>query len=182
MGGGSVRLFLIVIIVVCSQRLVELFIAQRNEKWMRRQGAYEAGAEHYPLIVALHIGFFISLAAEVIIIERSLSPWWPILLSLFILAQAGRVWSLVSLGRFWNTKILILPGANVVRRGPYRWIRHPNYLVVATEILILPLLFQAYYTALIFSLLNGIVLVIRISVEEKALMEATDYGQIFRTD
>jgi methyltransferase len=182
MGGGSMTLFLILITVVCMQRLVELVIAKRNERWMRSQGAYEAGAGHYPLIVALHIGFFISLIAEVILLERSISPWWPIWLSLFLVAQAGRVWSLHSLGRFWNTKIIILPGAKVVKRGPYRWIRHPNYFIVATEILVLPLLFQAYYTAIIFSLLNLIVLLIRIPAEEKALIEATDYSRIFGTD
>ncbi|OMP66064.1 isoprenylcysteine carboxyl methyltransferase family protein [Domibacillus epiphyticus] len=173
-------IFLFIITIVCLQRIVELVIARRNEKWMRKQGAVEAGAEHYPLIVALHICFFISLAVEVVMMERSLSPWWPLLLTLFLFAQAGRVWSLFSLGRFWNTKIIILPGAKVVKRGPYRWIRHPNYVIVAAEILVLPLLFQAYYTALVFSVLNAIVLSIRIPTEEKALMKATDYNEIFR--
>lgn len=175
-------LFIIVMAIVCLQRLVELIIAKRNEKWMREQGAYEVGAGHYPLIVSLHIGFFISLAAEVILLERSISEWWPVWMSLFLLAQAGRIWSLASLGRFWNTKIIVLPGANVIKQGPYRWIRHPNYLIVAVEILVLPLLFQAYYTALIFSVLNMMILSIRIKVEEKALIEATDYHTVFKTD
>ncbi|WP_018395372.1 isoprenylcysteine carboxylmethyltransferase family protein [Bacillus sp. 37MA] len=175
-------LFLFVITVVCLQRLVELVVAKRNEKWMRERGAYEVGGGHYPLIVSLHVGFFVSLAAEVILLERSISEWWPVWMSLFLLAQAGRVWSLASLGRFWNTKIIILPGAHVVKRGPYQWIRHPNYTIVAAEILVLPLLFQAYYTAIIFSVLNMMVLSIRIKVEEKALIEATDYNKVFKTD
>jgi methyltransferase len=175
-------LFLFVITAVCMQRLVELVVANRNEKWMRGRGAYEVGAGHYPLIVSLHIGFFISLAFEVILLERSVSEWWPVWMSLFLLAQAGRTWSLASLGRFWNTKIIILPGANVVKRGPYRWIKHPNYTIVAAEILVLPLLFQAYYTAVIFSVLNMMVLSIRIKIEEKALIEATDYNQAFKTE
>ncbi|OKL36522.1 isoprenylcysteine carboxyl methyltransferase family protein [Domibacillus mangrovi] len=175
-------LFLFIITVVCMQRLVELVIAKRNEKWMRERGAYEVGAGHYPLIVSLHIGFFISLAAEVILLERSISEWWPLWVSLFLLTQAGRVWSLASLGRFWNTKIIILPGANVVKRGPYQWMRHPNYTIVAAEFLILPLLFQAYYTAIIFSVLNMMVLSIRIKIEEKALVEATDYNKVFKMD
>lgn len=169
------NIFGILIAFVCLQRIVELVIARRNEKWMLEKGGYEAGASHYPFIVALHIGFFISLISEVIFFDKTASSWWPFWLFLFLAAQAVRVWSLWSLGRFWNTKIIVLPGAKVVKKGPYRWIRHPNYAVVITEILVLPLLFQAYYTAFIFSVLNAIILSIRITAEEQALMEATDF-------
>lgn len=172
-------LFLIIISIVIIQRLIELFVAKRNEKWMLSQGAFEAGAAHYPVMVAMHITFFASLLIEVTVFDRPLSPIWLLFLIVFILAQAFRVWCLYSLGKFWNTKIIILPGANVIQKGPYRFIRHPNYVVVAIELLVLPLLFSAYFTAVIFTLLNIGMLSIRIPVEEKALNEVTDYEQKF---
>lgn len=171
--------FAIVVGIVCVQRVIELVIAKRNEKWMLEQGAYEAGKEHYPLIVFVHVSFFLSLIAEVIIFRRELAVWWAVAFFLFVVAQAGRIWSIYSLGRFWNTKIIVLPGAKVVKRGPYKYIRHPNYLIVTLELLLLPLIFQAYYTAVIFTLLNLAVLTVRMRVEEEALIEATDYEDIF---
>ncbi|WP_203247016.1 isoprenylcysteine carboxyl methyltransferase family protein [Sporosarcina beigongshangi] len=171
--------FLIVISIVVLQRLTELLIAKRNEKWMLSQGAFEIGASHYPIMVVMHIAFFISFLLEVVIFERALSPIWIVLLGVFLLAQAARIWCLLSLGNFWNTKIIILPGADVVRRGPYRWVRHPNYMIVTIELLVLPLLFGAYFTAVLFSLLNVWMLSVRIPVEEKALKDATNYRDSF---
>ena len=173
-------LFIIVITIVIIQRLVELIIARRNEKWMRSKGAFEIGADHYPLMVFMHVAFFISLLLEVLVFDRVLSPFWIALLTLFLIAQAARMWCLISLGKFWNTKIIILPGADVVRKGPYKFIRHPNYLIVTTELLVLPLLFSAYFTAIFFTLLNIWMLSIRIPTEEKALKEATNYEEVFR--
>ena len=98
----------------------------------------------------------------------------------FYCGTSARIWCLASLGKFWNTKIIILPGADVVRKGPYKWIRHPNYLIVTTELLVLPLLFGAYFTAIIFAFLNVWMLSVRIPAEEKALKEATNYrGEVF---
>ena len=173
-------LFYIIITIVIIQRLVELLIAKRNEKWMRSQGAFEAGAGHYPIMVMMHITFFISLLLEVLVINKPLSPLWIPLLSLFLIAQLARVWCLTSLGKFWNTKIIILPGADVVKKGPYQFIRHPNYVIVATELLVLPLIFSAYFTAVVFSLLNLWMLSIRIPTEEKALKEVTNYREEFK--
>jgi methyltransferase len=173
-------LFYIIIAIVIIQRLVELIIANRNEKWMRSQGAFEAGAVHYPIMVTMHIAFFISLLVEVLVTNKPLSPLWIPLLSLFLIAQIARVWCLASLGTFWNTKIIILPGADVVKKGPYKFIRHPNYVIVATELLVLPLIFSAYFTAIVFSLLNIWMLSVRIPVEEKALTEVTNYREEFR--
>lgn len=172
-------LFLIIISIVIIQRLIELFVAKRNEKWMLSQGAFEAGAKHYPVMVSMHIAFFVSLLLEVTVFVRPLSPIWLFFLIIFILAQAFRVWCLYSLGKFWNTKIIILPGANVIQKGPYRFMRHPNYVIVAIELLVLPLLFSAYFTAVIFTLLNIGMLSVRIPAEEKALNEVTDYEQKF---
>jgi len=172
-------LFPIVISIVILQRLIELFIAKRNEKWMRSQGAFEAGARHYPVMVSMHIAFFISLIVEVLLFQRSSPSLWILLLVLFLVAQVARIWCLTSLGKFWNTKIIILPGADVVQKGPYKWVRHPNYIIVTTELLVLPLLFSAYFTAILFSLLNLWMLSVRIPAEEKALKEATNYKETF---
>ena len=171
--------FTIIITIVILQRLVELIIARRNEKWMLRQGAYEAGARHYPLMVVMHIAFFLSLLLEVSIVNRVLSPLWIVLLILFLIAQVARIWCLTSLGKFWNTKIIILPDAEVVRKGPYAFIRHPNYVIVTTELLVLPLIFSAYFTAILFTMLNIWMLSVRIPTEEKALKHATNYKERF---
>ena len=172
-------LFPIVISIVILQRIIELFIAKRNEKWMRSQGAFEMGAAHYPLMVSMHVAFFISLIVEVLLSQRPLPSLWILLLVLFLIAQVARIWCLTSLGKFWNTKIIILPGADVVQKGPYKWVRHPNYIIVTTELLVLPLLFGAYFTAILFSLLNLWMLSVRIPAEEKALKEATNYKETF---
>lgn len=171
--------FISVIGFVILQRIVELFIARNNEGWMRSQGAYEVGAKHYPYMVSIHVGFFISLILEFFIFNRSLSPFWLLLFTLFIGLQLMRVWVISSLGRFWNTKIIVLPGAHVVKKGPFRFIRHPNYLVVTCEILVIPLLFNAFFTAIVFTLLNLFILYIRIPIEEAALREVTDYKEVF---
>lgn len=175
-------MFSIVISIVVLQRLIELFIAKRNEKWMLGQGAFEAGATHYPVMVMMHVTFFVSFLLEVVILGRAHSPFWMILLVIFLLTQAARIWCLLSLGKFWNTKIIILPGATVVRRGPYKWLRHPNYLIVTIELLVLPLLFGAYFTAVLFSLLNVCMLSVRIPAEEKALKESTNYRETFSVE
>lgn len=161
--------------LVISQRLAELLIARRNAIWMRAQGAKEVGQRHYRFAVMMHIAFFVSLITEVMVFRRTAMEWWWIPLTAFILAQGLRYWCIASLGRFWNTRILVLPGAKVVRRGPYRFFRHPNYLAVVVEILAIPLVFQAYLTAVVFSALNLLFLTIRIPAEEKALSSLTDH-------
>ncbi|MEK4228204.1 isoprenylcysteine carboxyl methyltransferase family protein [Solibacillus sp. FSL H8-0538] len=172
-------LFFVIISLVIAQRLIEVLIAKRNEKRMFAQGAYEVGASHYPYMLALHSSFFVSLFAEVLYFERSISLIFPVLFVIFLIVQALRIWCLTSLGQFWNTKIIILPGSNVIKTGPYRFIRHPNYVIVCMEILLLPLMFQAYLTALVFTCLNFAMLLVRIPQEEKALREATDYKSDF---
>ncbi|MFJ7951061.1 isoprenylcysteine carboxyl methyltransferase family protein [Lysinibacillus sp. NPDC096418] len=173
-------IFYIIVFLVIAQRLTEVFIAKRNEKWMLSQGAYEFGASHYPYMLALHSSFFLFLIVEVITNNSSLSPLFPLLFILFVAVQALRIWCLRSLGPFWNTKIIILPGAEVVKKGPYVFFRHPNYAVVCLEILLLPLMFQAYFTAFCFTLLNITMLSVRIPLEEKALRESTNYNHVFQ--
>ncbi|EWG08389.1 isoprenylcysteine carboxyl methyltransferase family protein [Cytobacillus firmus] len=178
-------LFIIFITFIILQRAAELALARSNEKWMKGRGALEFGQRHYPWIVAVHSSFFVCYLLEVVIFEKNLSPFWPILLILFFLTQAGRIWALFSLGKYWNTKIIVLPGAKIVRRGPYRFIKHPNYAIVAAEFLVIPFMFQAYLTAAVLTLLNIMVLSVRIPAEEKALKELTEYEEAFlrlRTD
>lgn len=173
-------LFFIILSLVIVQRLLELVIARKNEKRMLAKGAYEVGANHYPYMIALHTGFFISLIVEVVYFERGLSPYFLWLFIIFLAVQALRIWCLASLGPFWNTKIIILPGANVVAKGPYLYIRHPNYVVVCIEIALLPLMFGAYFTAITFTILNFLMLAVRIPTEERALRELTNYNDVFQ--
>ena len=163
-------LFWASLIAVTLARLGELLYARHNTRRLLAEGAREHGAGHYPLIVLLHASWLASLAVFV----PADAPVVPALLALFLLVQILRVWVLASLGRFWTTRIITLPGAPLVRRGPYRFLRHPNYLVVVLEIALLPLSFGAWQIALIFSLLNGAMLFWRIREENLALAERRD--------
>lgn len=163
-------LFGVVLMIVIGQRFAELRLARKNRAYILAQGGYEAGASHYKYIVLLHLLFFLSLIAEVLNGPRQLADWWWLPFTLFLLAQGGRYWCIRTLGRHWNTRIMILPGAALIRRGPYRFMRHPNYWIVTLELFTLPLSFRAYVTALSFPLANLLLLgMIRIPQEEQAL-------------
>ncbi|MCF6408280.1 isoprenylcysteine carboxyl methyltransferase family protein [Pseudalkalibacillus salsuginis] len=173
-------IFLLVFSFIIGQRLFELKIARRNEKEMKAKGAKEFAGDHYKWIVLLHTAFFISLASESYVRGFGVSFFFPLWFVLFIVLQSFRVWTIRSLGMFWNTKIIILPEAKVVKRGPFRYLRHPNYVVVTMEILIIPLMFNAYWTAVIFTVLNALLLrFVRIPAEEKALSLQSDYSDQF---
>jgi methyltransferase len=154
----------VILALVTIERLGELWLANRNTKRLLAEGAREHGAGHYPLIVALHASWLAAL-------------WWlaptqpiePLWLALFFLIEIGRLWVLATLGERWTTRIIVLPDAPLVRRGPYRFVDHPNYLVVTAEILVLPLAFGLWRTALVFSAINAILLTIRIHTENRAL-------------
>jgi methyltransferase len=163
--------------MIILQRFAELVIAKQNEKWMKIHGGVEFGHKHYRIMVGLHSLFFLFLIGEVYYFNKELSPIWPVLVTFFIITQAGRVWALTSLGRYWNTKIIVLPNAEVIVKGPYKYLKHPNYVIVTLEFIIIPLLFQAYLTCIVFSLLNIWILSIRIPEEEKALTKLTTYSQ-----
>jgi methyltransferase len=154
-----------VALLVAAQRLGELVYARRNESRLRTRGAVESGARHYPLFILLHGAW---LLAVFLLIPADRVPSWP-LLGLFLLLQAARVWVVATLGPYWTTRVLSLPGAPLVRRGPYRWVQHPNYLIVTAEIAVLPLAFGAWWIAIAFSLANALLLYHRIGVEEQAL-------------
>lgn len=150
---------------IAATRLAELALARRNERRLRAKGAQEHGAGHYPLFFLLHGGW---LAAIAFLGDPAAPPRWG-WLAVFAALQGARAWILLSLGPYWTTRVLTLPGAPLVRSGPYRWLRHPNYVVVVGEIAVLPLAFGLWRTALAFSLLNLALLAHRIRVEERAL-------------
>jgi methyltransferase len=155
---------LAVLFAVTLQRLAELVYSHRNETWLRAHGAIEHGAAHYPAMVALHATWLIGL--WIVAIGISPSGRW---LAIFAVLQALRIWVLVTLGHRWTTRILVLPGAPLVGTGPYRVVSHPNYAVVAAEIFVLPMAFGLLTYALVFSVLNAIILWIRIGAESQAL-------------
>jgi methyltransferase len=154
----------LVLTLVTLQRLGELVLARRNTRRLLARGAYEVGAAHYPVIVALHAIWLGSLwlLAWNAPVDRS----W---LGVYLVLQALRLWVLASLGARWTTRIVVLPDAPLVRRGPYRFVSHPNYVVVAAEIAVLPLVFGLVWHAVLFTLLNAVVLFIRIRSEGAAL-------------
>lgn len=149
---------------VTLQRLVELPIAKANTRRLLAAGGHEVGAAHYPLVIALHASWLITL--WLLAVGRPIHL--PFLL-LFALIEAGRVWVLRTLGSRWTTRIIIVPGETLVKTGPYRFVDHPNYLVVAGEIAVLPMVFGLWQVALGFSLLNLAILAIRIRSENHAL-------------
>jgi methyltransferase len=147
------------------QRLAELAWASRNAARLRRLGAIEADAAGYPYFVALHAGWLLSLA----LLVPAATPPNRVLLGLFALLQPARLWVILSLGHFWSTRLLTLPDAPLVRSGPYRWMRHPNYLIVTTEIALVPLAFGAVGVAAVFSILNLMLITRRVAIENRAL-------------
>lgn len=167
------RFFWGFLLLLIGQRLAELWLARRHTARIILMGGYEVGREHYSWIILTHVLFFAGLIAEVTLSRRGLSPWLPLWLGLFALAQVVRYWAITSLGLFWNTRVYVVPGMPLVRRGPYRYFRHPNYAAIVVELLVVPLMFNAYVTAVVISLLNALGLSIRIRYEERALQSAT---------
>ena len=155
---------IIILALVTIQRLGELLVSKRNTKRLLEQGAREFAPAHYPLIVALHTAWLASLWW--LGVSRPIDPFW---LAVFILIEIGRIWVFASLGQRWTTRIIVVPGETLVRRGPYRFLNHPNYAVVVAEIAVLPLVFGLWKVALLFSLLNAAVLTLRIRQENHAL-------------
>jgi methyltransferase len=154
----------IILAFVTLQRLGELALSHRNTSRLLERGAIEVGAGHYPLLVTLHAAWLISLW----IFGWDQEVYWPALAA-FAALQGLRVWALASLGSRWTTRIIVLPGAPLVASGPYRYVSHPNYTIVAGEIALLPLALNLAWLALLFSALNGLALVVRIRVEARAL-------------
>ena len=154
---------------VISQRALELVLAKRNERVLKSKGALEFDEIGYNYIVAMHVAFFVSLVLEESLLQRGLNRFWVLFLVIFCIAQVIRYWAIATLGVYWNTKVLVVPGSQRVRRGPYKYLQHPNYMAVIAEIAVIPLIFSCYITSVLFSITNLILVRRRIEVEEGAL-------------
>ncbi len=165
-------MFAAFISLLITQRIVELIFAERNRRWSLAQGGRESGTAQYRVIVAIHTLFFVSLTLEWLYLSAGWNRAWPLWLVLLLAAECIRFWAILSLGRRWNTRIIVVPGMKPVMAGPYRYIRHPNYLAVAIELLSVPVLCGAYFTAAAFSAANVLILMHRIPMEERAMANA----------
>lgn len=160
------------------ERCFELWLSRRNARWARERGAVEYGANHLVWMKLLHTGFFVGCIAEVWLASRPFVPGLAaVCLVVAAAAQALRYWAIHTLGRRWNVAVLVLPGVPAVAAGPFRFMRHPNYLAVVAEGLAVPLMHGAFITAGVFTLLNAVMLWVRIGVEERALREHCEYNQ-----
>lgn len=170
----STTLYALVVGLVAAERLAELRTARRNRTWSLARGGREYGRGHYPAMVALHTALLVGCAVEPWVADR---PFLPMLgwsaLALAVAAQGLRWWCIASLGPRWNTRVLVVPGLPLVARGPYRFLRHPNYVAVVVEGAALPLVHSAWVTALGFTVLNAVLLSVRIRCEEAALRGAS---------
>ena len=159
--------FFVFISYVILLRIGELLLSKRNEKWLLQNGAVEYGKKHYPFIVALHTLFIISLIIEYS--TQHTASFSLFFIILYFLILVFKAWVILSLGKFWNTKIYHISNLPLVKKGPYKYLKHPNYMIVIAEIAVIPLIFNLYYTAITFSLLNAIMLFTRIKEENRTL-------------
>ena len=173
-------LYTSLVLLAAIGRLLELRIANRNRRALMAQGGVEVSPGHYPWMVALHTAWLFAAPLEVWLLDRPFLPWLGIpALVLFAAAFGLRYWVISTLGGRWTTRIVCLPGVEPVTGGPYRWLRHPNYLAVILEIASLPLVHTAWLTAVVFSLLNAFLLRVRIRAEEEGLSRMSGYGAVF---
>jgi len=169
---ASVLWYTVLVLAVGVERLVELAVARRNLRWAKDRGGVEYGAEHFPWMVVLHVGLLVGCLLEVWLMNPPWLPWlgWP-MLALVVASQALRWWCIRTLGPRWNTRVVVVPGLRLVTEGPYRYLRHPNYVAVVVEGAALPLVHTAWITAVVFTALNALLLRQRIGVEDAALAE-----------
>ena len=163
--------YTVLILATGAERIAELVVSARNARWSFARGGVEYGRAHFPPMVALHTGLLLACLAEVWLLDRPFLPWlgWPMLV-LVLASQALRWWCIATLGPRWNTRVIVVPGLPLVERGPYRWLRHPNYVAVVVEGIALPLVHTAWITALAFTVLNAVLLLgFRLPCENRAL-------------
>jgi len=166
-----VILYTILVLATGGERIAELIVSSRNAAWSFARGGVEFGRGHFPPMVALHTGLLLACLAEVWFGDRPFIPWlgWPMLV-LVLASQALRWWCIAALGPRWNTRVIIVRDLPLVTRGPYRWLKHPNYVAVVVEGFALPLVHTAWITAIAFTVLNAVLLLaVRIPCENKAL-------------
>ncbi|MEU9585438.1 isoprenylcysteine carboxyl methyltransferase family protein [Streptomyces werraensis] len=165
--------YTLLVLAVAVERLAELVVARRNAVWTRARDGVEHGRGHYPVMVVLHTGLLAGCLLEPLLADRPFLPalGWPAL-TLTLLAQALRWWCITTLGPYWNTRVIVVPGARLVGAGPYRFLRHPNYVAVVVEGAALPLVHSAWITATAFTLADAVLLTVRIRCENAALTRA----------
>jgi methyltransferase len=177
----SLAAFTVVIVLVALERLVELVVSNRNAAWSLARGGRETGQGHYPVMVVLHSALLVGALVEAWVrrpdVPAALA--WT-MLALVLASQALRWWCITTLGRRWNTRVIVVPDLEPVRRGPYRLIPHPNYVAVVVEGLALPMLHAAWITALAFTVANAVLLTVRIRVEDRALATLPRAGEVSR--
>lgn len=163
-------MYYLLIGLIGIERLIELIVSKRNARWAFAHGGEEFGRGHYPVMVIMHAALLLGCVIEVAVAHRPFLGWlgWP-MLAVVAASQALRWWCVMTLGHRWNTLVIVLPDAPLVRRGPYRWLRHPNYVAVVAEGMALPLVHTAWLTAATFTLANALLLAVRIRVENAAL-------------
>ena len=173
----SLTAFTIVVVLVGLERLAELVVSKRNAAWSKAQGGVETGFSHYPVMVVLHTGLLVGALVEAHVREPSVPSAlaWSMLL-VVVLTQALRWWCITTLGRRWNTRVIVVPGLPPVTSGPYRLMSHPNYVAVVLEGIALPLVHAGWVTAVVFTVLNAVLLTVRIRVEDAALAALPQAG------
>ncbi|MCL7367237.1 MULTISPECIES: isoprenylcysteine carboxyl methyltransferase family protein [Streptomyces] len=165
--------YVILLLAVAAERVAELVVARRNAAWTLARAGVEHGRGHYPVMVSLHTGLLVCCLLEPLLADRPFLPalGWPAL-ALALLAQALRWWCIATLGPYWNTRVIVVPGARLVGAGPYRFLRHPNYVAVVVEVAALPLVHSAWLTATVFTAANAMLLTVRLRCENTALAQA----------
>lgn len=163
-------MYYLFILLIGVERLAELAVSRRNADWSFARGGREFGRGHYPVMVGMHTALLLSCIAEVAVAHRPFIPalGWP-MVAVVVASTVVRWWCVTTLGKHWNPRLIIVPGADLVRCGPYRWIHHPNYTAVAAEVVALPLVHSAWLTAIVFTIANAAVLRVRIRAENLAL-------------
>ncbi|MEV4680106.1 isoprenylcysteine carboxyl methyltransferase family protein [Streptomyces kurssanovii] len=165
--------YTVLVLAVAAERVVELVVARRNAAWTLARAGVEHGRGHYPVMVALHTALLAGCLIEPAVGDRPFVPalGWS-MLAVVVLAQALRWWCIRTLGPYWNTRVIVVPGARLVRAGPYRFARHPNYVAVVAEIVALPLVHSAWVTAVVLSAANAVLMGVRVRCENTALAQA----------
>lgn len=153
------------VVIVGLQRLGELWLSRRNAQWLMASGGREIGSGHYPVMIAIHACW---MAAIFFLVPADAPIYWPLIVA-YLVVQLGRIWVIKSLGRYWTTRVIEMPTTPLVRSGPYRWVKHPNYVVVALEVALLPLIFGAWEIALVFSIANFAIIWWRLRLENASL-------------
>lgn len=177
-GLDSRVLYVVLLALVVVERLFELRLSQHNLDWARERGGVERGGGHFPVMVGLHTLFLVACPLEVWLLDRPLIPALALAMGALLVATMGlRYWAVRTLGRRWTTRVVVVPGLPAVTGGPYRFLRHPNYLAVVLEGIALPLIHTAYLTAALFTVANAALLAVRIPTEEAALAATGDYAE-----